>query len=64
MPRTEQRVVESSFDGILVAPKAKITLASVAHSGAFYANELEVQAGAKVTSVPSNVQWMPFGTRR
>jgi hypothetical protein len=51
--------LQSAFDGTLVAPNAKITLPSVAHTGAFYARELEVQAGAKVTYVPLAGSWTP-----
>ena len=56
---TSNGLVESSFDGTLVAPKAKLVLASVPHSGAFYAKELEVQAGARIEHVPLKVQWLP-----
>ena len=51
--------IESSFEGTLVAPNAKLTLASVAHYGSFYAKELEVQANATVNYAPVVGRWFP-----
>jgi hypothetical protein len=51
--------IDSPFDGTLVAPNAKALLATATHLGAFYAKEIEVQAGATVTYVPPPVQWFP-----
>jgi hypothetical protein len=57
---TTAATIESAFDGTIVAPNAQLTLGSVAHSGAFYAKELVVQAGAKVTYVTPVVNWSPI----
>jgi hypothetical protein len=57
---TTAATIESAFDGTIVAPNATITLGSVAHSGAFYAKELVVQAGAKITYVTPVVNWSPI----
>ena len=51
--------IESSFEGTLVAPNAKVTLGSVAHYGAFYAKELEVQAGATLNFTTADTRWLP-----
>jgi hypothetical protein len=59
---TTPGLIEASFDGMLVAPKAKLVLASTAHSGAFFANEIEVQAGATIAYVPVPVSWWPTGS--
>jgi len=56
---TSPGVIDASFDGLLVAPKAQITLASTKHSGAFFANQLVVQAGATVLYEPLPIQWWP-----
>jgi hypothetical protein len=42
-------------------PAVSCARRSVLHSGAFYARELEVQAGAKIDYVPSQVTWFPNG---
>jgi hypothetical protein len=56
---TSDGIVEAPFDGTIVAPKAKIVLSSVAHAGAFYANNIDVQAGATILHVPLAVTWTP-----
>jgi hypothetical protein len=51
--------VESAFDGLIVAPNGKLVLASTTHYGAFYAKELEVQAGAEIYPEVPRVSWYP-----
>jgi hypothetical protein len=53
--------IESSFDGTIVAPNAKLVLSSNPHAGAFFARELEVQAGAEITYRAPPKRWRPSG---
>jgi fibronectin type 3 domain-containing protein/DNA-binding protein YbaB len=56
---------ESRFDGVMVAPYAKLNLESVAapgYSGAFFANEIEVAPGTVVTDSPGPTTGIPYGT--
>jgi fibronectin type 3 domain-containing protein/DNA-binding protein YbaB len=56
---------ESRFDGVMVAPYAKVNLESVAapgYSGAFFANEIEVAQGTVVTDSPGPTAGIPYGT--
>jgi hypothetical protein len=49
--------IESAFDGVLIAPSAKVVLSSNVHSGVFAAKELEVQAHAQVYYEPAGLGW-------
>jgi hypothetical protein len=56
---TTDALVEAPFDGTLVAPKAKVVVSSNKHYGAFYARELDVQAGARIEYRVPTVAWFP-----
>lgn len=56
---TNTAPVEASFSGNIVAPNAKVVLSSTSHFGAFFAKELEVQAGARINYRPSPYPWQP-----
>lgn len=56
---TTDALVEAPFDGTLVAPKAKVVVSSNKHYGAFYARELEVQAGARIEYRAPAAVWFP-----
>ncbi|HTQ04422.1 MAG TPA: kelch repeat-containing protein [Polyangiaceae bacterium] len=56
---TTQASIDSGIDGTVVAPNSKLLLPSVVHNGAFYAKEIEVQAGATVNYVPFGFPWLP-----
>jgi hypothetical protein len=58
---TTDALLESAFDGTLVAPKAKVVISSNKHYGAFYARELEVQAGARIEYRTPAASWFPNG---
>jgi len=58
---TADSFIESSFEGTLVAPKAKLVLGALIHYGAFYGRELDVQAGAHVVYTRFTQQWWPGG---
>lgn len=56
---TSNALLESPFDGTVVAPKAKIVLSSFEHIGAFFGKKLEVQAGAKLRYAQFTGTWQP-----
>jgi hypothetical protein len=56
---TSDALIEASFDGTLVAPRAKAVLSSATHSGGFFARELEVQAAARIEPSPLAAPWEP-----
>jgi fibronectin type 3 domain-containing protein len=54
---------QSRFDGVMVAPYAKVSLEAVAapgYSGAFLAKEIEVAQGAVVTATPETPTGIPY----
>lgn len=56
---TTDALIESAFEGTLTAPKAKVVISSNKHYGAFYARELEVQAGARIEYRKPTAAWFP-----
>jgi hypothetical protein len=56
---TSNALLESSFRGSVIAPNAKIVLASVEHVGSFFGKRLEVQAGARLRYAPFPGSWQP-----
>lgn len=63
---TTEMIVEMPFIGTIVAPNAKVTLATVTggHQGAFFAKTIEVRSGVMVTfRAPHNIlTTQPLGT--
>ncbi|HEX6274444.1 MAG TPA: trypsin-like serine protease [Polyangiaceae bacterium] len=56
---TSQVDVTSAFDGVIVAPRAKIVLGNAIHYGAFFAREIDVRPDAQVNWLPTDVRWLP-----
>jgi hypothetical protein len=59
---TSDALIQAGFDGTVVAPRAKVVLASALHVGSFFGKKLEVQAGASLRFTPFGGAWLPGTT--